>query len=309
MVSRGGVPASVRRADYGRGENQIDAADYLLTPEGMVAHLRRTLGSPAYRPPLLPLIAIDLMRVTRQPDVSLTEVRQLLERDSLLAAKVLQLAQSALYSRGAAVHSLHDAIQRLGLRTLGDLFLQTVLSARVFRAEGYAAPMSDIMRHSTLTAHIARIACRMTSIPDEYAFMCGLLHDAGMAAGLLIFADAAVTQCKAASGRRELPKFEEVSIALLVVHEEVSTVLGQAWQLNPDISLVIGSHHQFRIGGRVHPLSAVICVADWVASELGAGVADESHRAQADEAARELGFSVQQRSELITRGRELADLV
>jgi HD-like signal output (HDOD) protein len=281
----------------------------MLTPEGMVEHLRATLGSSRYKPPLLPSIAIELMNLTRKADVSLTAVRQLLERDSLLAAKVLQLSQSALYSRGALVWSLQDAISRLGLRTLEDLFLQTVLSTRVFRAAGYEQPMATLMRHSTLTAHVARMACRMTSIPDEYAFMCGLLHDAGIAAGLLIFADASVTDWKKIEGRALLPSFEEVSTALLVVHEEASTILAQAWQLAPDVALVIGHHHHFRIGGRVHPLAAAVCVADWVATELGTAVGDESLREQAEDAARELGFGTRERAELLTRGRELADLI
>jgi HD-like signal output (HDOD) protein len=319
------------RADYGRGEYQIDAPDLLLTPEAMVAHLRRTLVSPSYKPPLLPSIALDLMRLTRQPDVSLAEVRTLLERDALLAAKVLQLAQSALYSRGAPVRSLHEAISRLGLRTLGDLFLQTVLSMRVFRADGYDAPMATLMRHSTVTAHVARIACRMTALPDEYAFMCGLLHDAGLAAGLLIFADAgsaADTQRAPRSTRQEprvsggpaaragrpatplpeRPSYEELSAALDAVHEEASSILAEAWKLNPDIRMVIGSHHHVRINGRVHPLAAVVCVSDWIASEAGARMGSESDQTQAQEAARELRFTRANLDEPTAKAREIIDL-
>ena len=318
------------RADYGRGEYQIEAPDLLLTPEAMVAHLRRTLVSPSYKPPLLPSIALDLMKLTRQPDVSLAEVRTLLERDALLAAKVLQLAQSALYSRGAPVRSLHEAISRLGLRTLGDLFLQTVLSMRVFRADGYDAPMATLMRHSTVTAHVARIACRMTALPDEYAFMCGLLHDAGLAAGLLIFADSGSspdTQAprstrleprvsggpSARSGRPatllpERPSYEELAPALDAVHEEASSILAEAWKLNPDIRIVIGSHHHVRINGRVHPLAAVVCVSDWIASEAGARMGSESDRMQAEEAARELRFTRANLDELAAKAREILEL-
>ena len=337
-----------RRADYGRGEYQIDSPDLALTPDAMISHLRQTLISPSYKPPLLPSIALELMKLTRQQDVSLVEVRNLLERDTLLAAKVLQLAQSALYSRGTPVRSLHEAISRLGLRTLGDLFLQTVLSMRVFRADGYDAPMAALMRHSTVTAHVARIACRMTALPDEYAFMCGLLHDAGMAAGLLIFADAAPpgsspenlrttqnqnlrttqnqslrttqnetrvsggpttrTPAGPTAPRPERPSYEELAPALDAVHEEASAILAEAWKLNPDIRLVIGSHHHVQINGRVHPLSAVVCVSDWIASEAGARMGNESDRMQADEAARELRFSRANLDELAAKAREILEL-
>jgi HD-like signal output (HDOD) protein len=308
---RGVNSGNQRREGYGRGEYQIDALDFMLSPEAMIAHLRKTLVSPAYKPPLLPSIALELMKLTRQPGVSLAEVRSVLERDALLAAKVLQIAQSALYSRGAPVRSLHDALSLLGLRTLGDLFLQTVLSMRVFRAEGYDAPMATLMQHSMVTAHVARIACRMTSMPDEYAFMCGLLHDAGMAAGLLIFADSHGPRSSREGSRAPSapPSFEEVASALHAVHEEASAILAEAWKLSPDIRLVIGSHHHLRAsGGRIHPLAAVVCVSDWVASEVGAGVGSESDPMQADAAAKELGFTKGNLDELAAKAREILEL-
>jgi HD-like signal output (HDOD) protein len=170
------VITSPRRDDYGKGEVRLDAEVERLSPQGLVDYLRKTLASPTYRAPVLPSVAMELMRLTRQSQVRLPEVRQVLERDPLLAARVLQLAQSALYSGGVAIRSLDEAITRLGLRTLEELFLQTVLSMRVFRANGYEVPMANLMQHSLVTAHVARQACRLTSIPDEYAFLCGLLH-------------------------------------------------------------------------------------------------------------------------------------
>jgi HD-like signal output (HDOD) protein len=307
---RGVNSGNKQRADYGRGEYQIDTPDFMLSPEAMTAHLRRTLVSPSYKPPLLPSIALELMKLTRQPGVSLAEVRTLLERDPLLAGKVLQIAQSALYSRGAPVRALHDAISLLGLRTLADLFLQTVLSMRVFRADGYDAPMTTLMQHSMLTAHIARLACRMTALPDEYAFMCGLLHDAGMAAGLLIFADSHGPR-SSQDGRAKPPppSYEEVSTALCAVHEEASAILAEAWKLNPDIRIVIGSHHHLHAsGGRIHPLAAVVCVSDWIASEAGAGLGSESDFTQAEMAAKELRFTKANLAELSAKAREILEL-
>lgn len=278
----------------------------MFSPQAMAAHLRTTLSSPDYRPPLLPSIALQLMELTRRPSVRSVEVRQLLERDSLLAARVLQLAQSALYSRGAPVRSLDEAIARLGLRTLGELFIQTVLSTRVFRVSGYETAMAQLMRHSTVTAHVARIACRMTSIPDEYAFMCGLLHDVGMAAGLLIFASPG----QAGAGKPSPPPpFEEVAYALEVVHEEAAAILADVWQLHPEIRLVLSIHHRVQQGQHVHPLAAVICVSDWAAAEAGAAIGSEADPARAEQAASHLGFTRPTLQTLVARAGEVAALV
>jgi putative nucleotidyltransferase with HDIG domain len=304
MTAKGGLPSRRRREDFGRGQYQIEASAYELAPEALVSFLRETLESPSYRAPVLPSVAVELMKLTRQPHVQLGAVRQLLERDSMLAARVLQLAQSALYSRGTPIRSLDEAISRLGLRTLEELFLQTVLSMRVFRASGFEKPMENLMRHSMLTAHLARIACRLTAIPDEFAFMCGLLHDVGMAAGLLILAD------PKGAGARKLtpPAFEEIAFALQVVHEEASAVLADAWNLHPEVRLVIGIHHHFQQGRRIHPMAAVLCVADWVAAEAGTAIGTEVDASRAREAQEHLGFSKQMMADLATRARETLEL-
>jgi len=305
MASRGGIPlGNQRRADYGRGTHRIDTPEFLLSPQAMAEHLRRTLTSPEYQPPLLPSIALQLMELTRQPQVRLSDVRQLLERDSMLAARVLKLVQSALYSRGAPVRSLDEAISLLGLRTLGELFLQTVLSTRVFRADGYEAAMTDLMRHSTVAAHAARNACRLTAIPDEYAFLCGLLHDVGMAAGLLIFA----SPSRVGERQPAPPAFEEVASALEVVHEEASGILAEAWQLHPEVRLVLALHHRLQHGSHIHPLAAVICLADWAASEAGARFGSESSFDRAERAARHLGFSSATLQGLVEHAREIVAL-
>jgi HD-like signal output (HDOD) protein len=304
MTARDWLPSHRRREDFGRGEHQIDASACELAPAALVSFLRETLESPSYRAPVLPSVAVELMKLTRQPHVQLGAVRLLLERDSMLAARVLQLAQSALYSRGAPIRSLDEAISRLGLRTLEELFLQTVLSMRVFRASGFEKPMEDLMRHSMLSAHVARIACRLTAIPDEFAFMCGLLHDVGMAAGLLILAD----QRGSGARRPAPPAFEEIAFALQVVHEEASAVLADAWNLHPEVRLVIGIHHHFQQGRRIHPMAAVLCVADWVAAEAGTAIGTEVDCSRAQEAQQHLGFSKQAMADLAARAKETLEL-
>ena len=154
---------------------------------------------------------------------------------------------------------------------------------------------------------VARLACRLTSIPDEYAFLCGLLHDAGMAAGLLIFADgpAPASTSRPAANKAAPPPFAQVSFALEMVHEEASAILAEAWGLHPEIRAVLGIHHHFKQANRVHPLAAAVCVADSIASEAGTAMGTECDRKQADEAARQLGFSQRTLVELGGRAREI----
>lgn len=264
-----------RHAKYGNGRHQIDSltAQIVLDPSSLVGQILTGLSAPNYQPPMLPAVALELMALVQDPDVKLGKVQHLVQSEPMIAAKVLQLAQSAMYSRGAPITSLEQAIARLGLNTLMDLFLQVSMSMRVFRAKGYEEPMNALRRHSVVVGHAARSVCRLIGFPDEYAFLCGLLHDVGIAAGILLIADT--------KRDRKPPQFDGIEASLLQVHAEASGVVGRLWKLPADVQLVLAHHHAFAIEGRVHPLAAAICLADWMAGELGAGFLTEAEQASA----------------------------
>ena len=55
----------------------------------------------------------------------------------------------------------------------------------LLRKRGFKGPILS----TEATAHLCRILCKYTSLEGEYAFLCGLLHDVGIAATLIAFAD------------------------------------------------------------------------------------------------------------------------
>lgn len=269
---------------YGRGVYELSEDQaFWASPAALADHVRQVVTAPDYQPPLLPAVALELVQLSSDPSTPMSKVRHLVQSEPLIAVKVLQLAQSALYSRGAPVHSLDDAMARLGLKNLSDLFLQAAMTTRVFRTEGYKEPMEELRKHSVMCAHLARLVCRRTGFPDEYAYMCGLLHDVGIAAGILVFGDA-----KRDKGP---PKYEDVQASIESVHEEASAIVAKAWDLPADVQLVLGHHHHFLVGTRVHPLAAAVCLADCLATTANVGAGNEVNAADGKRAAQELRLS------------------
>jgi len=96
-----------------------------------VLALRRRLESPMLaeavgrvgRLPPPPALSIDLMKRTENPDVSAREVATLVESDPTLAAKVLRLCNSAMYSGGRRIDDIHSAVVVLGNLTLRRLVM------------------------------------------------------------------------------------------------------------------------------------------------------------------------------------------
>ncbi|HVP63128.1 MAG TPA: HDOD domain-containing protein [Myxococcaceae bacterium] len=224
--------------------------------------LRKVFTSPAYRPPQLPAVALELSALARRPEVDAAEVSRVLERDPLLSSRVLSVANSALYARGTPILSLRNAVSRLGLRALRDLVLEAALHCRIFRAEAYAAAMAQLGRHASATAHLSRLVCRYTSLDAEHAFACGLLHDVGVAAALLVLAERKA---------EERPAAEVSHPVIAVAHPELGGIVLQSWQVAAEIGLVVGAHHRREVAGRIHPLVAAVALAEHLADELGFG--------------------------------------
>ena len=254
---------------YGDGRARIDAGDdVLLDEESMVATLLECLNAPDYQPPTLPTVAMDLLRISQQPEASFEEVVGLLEQDSLIAGRVMRIVQSPIYVGAMKTTSLHDALVRLGLRTLRDIVMEIAMNLKVFRSEEYSDTMELLRRHSSATAHLAKLISRYTTIEGDYAFLAGLLHDVGIAGTLLAFCERFASK----PGRRRPPDLIAIWPALDRVHEQAAELMGKHWSLPPDLQMAIGAHHQVMIQGFAHPLAATVALANELAHDLGHGL-------------------------------------
>ncbi|HEY6006215.1 MAG TPA: HDOD domain-containing protein [Anaeromyxobacter sp.] len=106
-------------------------------------------------------------------------------------------------------------------------------------------------------------ACRGASHPGsagtpEYAFLCGLLHDVGIAGILLALAE---------DPRWKGVSFEELEPVLVEVHAEASAILCRLWRLPEAIQTVVSSQHEVTPAGRAEPVRAALVVAEQLAWE------------------------------------------
>lgn len=260
-----------KKGEEGYGQGQARIAwddDVLLDEEAMVANLLACLQDPSYQPPTLPSVALELMQLAQQPEVSFEEVVELLEKDGMLAGRVLQIVRSPLYSGAVPAASLHDAVVRLGLRTVRDIVMEISMNLKVFKSQDYAETMDLIRQHCSATAHLAKTVSRYTAIDGEYAFLVGLLHDVGIAGTLLALSHNVASQ----RGRKNPPDLIAIWPAVDRVHEQAGERLAEHWNLPADLKMAIGAHHQVLIQGFAHPLAATVAVANELAHDMGFGV-------------------------------------
>ena len=231
--------------------------------EDLAQQLEMAFTSPDYRPPTLPEVALDIVRLAHDPDVDIGRFARLLEKDPILAGQVLKQAQSPYYSpaQQSAPRSLREAIIRLGLLTLQNIVVEAAMHLRVFRTDGYTEAMQRISRHSSATAYFSRIVSQYTTFPSEFAFLCGLLHDVGTAGLLIVLGDWWTD--------RPAPTIEVLWPTLDGLHPKMSALMTRLWTLPPEVELAVGHHHRVEVGEFDHPLASIVCVAEDLANQLG----------------------------------------
>jgi HD-like signal output (HDOD) protein len=141
------------------------APDALLAGLRALLALRRRLASPQVaeavgrigRLPPPPSLSLDLMRRTEDLAVSARDVARLVESDPTLAAKVLRLCNSAMYSGGRRIDDIHSAVV-----WLGNLSLRRLVMAGEIFGPNRKTPESDGLdglRDTSLLA--SRLAARL----------------------------------------------------------------------------------------------------------------------------------------------------
>jgi len=189
--------------------------------------------------PQPPQIASEVMRLTRgdaisdeAADASAAELARLIQRDVALAGHVMRVANSALYARRTPVVTLPQAIAWLGIREIRNIAFAVAVQGQVFTSTCFRHEMADLWRESVIVALFAQEIARLKRRNVESAYLCGLLHRAGMAVILGRVGEAAIRQGLSPEPARVLQ--------IATRHEaRVGTQLSNAWSLPPAVAAAI----------------------------------------------------------------------
>ncbi len=189
-------------------------------------------------------------------DAGIPEVAALVGSELALASKILHVANTAFYSRGRAIASVHNAVSLLGLKTTCSL-VAAIEAWGAFEV----APWIDLdalHRHCLEVGHVAsRLVDR--SLADR-ALLAGMLHDVGelMIGGLLPDQgrqahDAAGDEHSLVGVQRELMGFD---------HAAMGAHLLRLWHLDDEVALAVEHHHRIGLVDR-GPIDLAVFAAEW----------------------------------------------
>jgi len=241
--------------------SQPQAPPSALEEQQLGRRVGELFSRPGFKVPMLPVTALEVLRLSRQPDLGVEKLVEVLSQDSMLAADILKLARCPVYAGLSQVKTLKEAAVRLGNAGVHRIVLEAVQRS-VFRAPGLVQALEAVRTHGSAVGHLARVVAKHARLDPEFVFLCGLLHEIGVSAGLMAMA------------MDKVPKLDLAGwFALEGAHEEAAQVICQCWKLPPELGVVLAQHHAPSDSlAASDPNVSALVVAEFLAEQDAAGL-------------------------------------
>lgn len=140
--------------------------------------------------PSLPQVAIKLRKAMENPDIGVKEVISIVQIDAPIVAKLIQVANSALYAPTTPITNCHDAVTRLGLETTRKLVMGiSVKQLFQCKSSELMSKMQQLWKKSLHVSSLSFVLAQEAgSVNPEDALLAGLICDIG-AIPLIHFAE------------------------------------------------------------------------------------------------------------------------
>lgn len=186
----------------------------------------------------------QVLSLTGNERASIESVSRAIAQDQAIALKVLKLGNSAVFTRGEPLDSVHKAVVRIGIERIRQAVLNLAVIDR-FASEAFAGPLDTLQfwEHAIAVGLIAaELAHEESERLADAAFTMGLLHDVGR----VIYAEQlGITYIDIIKAAQDLgaPLEQVESRLLLMNHADVMDRVLRAWGFPKELVEPIVHHH------------------------------------------------------------------
>ena len=224
----------------------------------------------------LPTIYTKLSEAIADPRKNNKDFTKIINEDTAMAARLLRIANSALYNFPSKVDTVTHAITIIGTNQLRDLVLACSVIKLFQNVPEDLCTMESFWRHSVACGVCARVLAGLRREQNvERFFVAGLLHDIGR---LIMFSELSQQmneaylyrkeqRCLLFQAEREIAGFD---------HATLGGLLLKAWQLPARLEEAVTFHHAPHKAKKFPQDAAILHVADILAHALQLGSAGEN---------------------------------
>lgn len=132
--------------------------------------------------PTMPELALQVREVAENPDASVKQLANVIGSDAALTARIIKVANSALYRGAVEIQDLNMALMRLGMATTCTLATGLAME-QMFQAttDMVDKRLRQVWQTSSEIAGMCTVMCKhYTRLKPDQATLAGLVHKIGV---------------------------------------------------------------------------------------------------------------------------------
>ncbi len=218
--------------------------------------------------PMAPKVLPRLKRLLSDANSTMHEIAMLIRLDPAIAARVIQVANSTYYSKGARCFTVFEAVNRVGYDQVYELVAYAVASQVLVRPlEVYGIEADDLWKSSVSCALAAELLAERTGQDRDVAYTTGLLH----AVGMVVIDDWALKNeydLQLASAGFPGDASESERAAFGFTQAETGVALLQKWDFPCSIAEPVRWQYAPAAAGRHVHMAGLLHAAKWLRSTV-----------------------------------------
>ena len=232
--------------------------------------------------PVLPAALNKLIEIVNDNDLSNKEIAKIISLDSGIAAKVLSIANSALFGGSVPITDINIAVTRLGRNDVKTISMTLYISQVLKKFNLSHIMIENFWRHSLSVAFLSRkiipfynLRSGITDDEVNYLYLSALMHDLGYIVLDILNPDK-FAEFKNYSKENKVSLIQAEKQFMSSDHSLEASKLFEYWKLPyPIIEIMKYHHNPDKALQDYKHLSNIIHVADFLANKFGFEVFNE----------------------------------
>lgn len=204
--------------------------------------------------PSMPDVFLQVKKIVDDPSSNMDNIAKIITRDPSLTARILKVANNALYRNNNEITNLQLAVSRMGLQLIKTLVTSHAITQMFNQPKGVLKPFFNQLHHHSaeVSAHAYAIAKNFTKLNPDDALLAGLVHNIGY--------------LPMATCVESFPEVEDNPDLFIEVmgkmHTKVGEMILKSWSF-PDHIIDASIHYvdQFRAGSATADLTDIVIIA------------------------------------------------
>ena len=204
--------------------------------------------------PSMPDVFLQVKKIVDDPSSNMGNIAKVITRDPSLTARILKVANNALYRGNHEITNVQLAVSRMGLQLIKTLVTSHSITQMFNQPKGVLKPFFEALhKHSTeVSANAYAIATHYTKLNPDDALLAGLVHNIGY-----------LPLAKCVESFPEVESEPKLLIEVMgKVHTQVGEMILNSWAFPKNI--IDASIHyveQFREGSASVDLTDIVIIA------------------------------------------------